>query len=240
MDLLTNSQSTYFIGSMILAIEYLHSLKIIYRDIKPENIMINFKGQLILIDMGTAKILTPKKGMCRTRTILGTPHYMAPEILNQKGYGLNVDLWSIGICLYEFMCGLVPFGEDCEDPFEVYQLLATQPLQYPAYFLKKENRVAKKMIEQLLSRSPDARLGGSFAALKAHQWFDQLDWDQLLEGRVEPPYVPNKRMMISKSDLERQKNMAYPVLEEINKAGNQYQKTQKSSTAQNIDWDKNF
>ena len=105
MDLLDNEQSQYYIGSMILAIEYLHSLKIIYRDIKPENIMIDDKGRLRLIDMGTAKILKSKAGMSRTYTILGTPHYMAPEILVGKGYGLLVDLWSIGICLYEFMCG---------------------------------------------------------------------------------------------------------------------------------------
>jgi len=163
MDLLDNEQSCYYIGSMILAIEYLHSHKIVYRDIKPENIMINELGQLKLIDMGTAKILQTKKGICRTFTILGTPHYMAPEILLGKGYGLLVDLWSIGICLYEFMCGLVPFGEDCEDPYEVYQLISTQALQYPVYFLVKQNKIAKKLIEQLLNRSADARLGGSFA-----------------------------------------------------------------------------
>lgn len=138
--------------------------------------MINEKGHLRLIDMGTAKVLKAKQGMSRTFTILGTPHYMAPEILLGKGYGLLVDLWSIGICLYEFMCGLVPFGEDCEDPYEVYQLISTQSLQYPVYFLVKSNKISKKMIEQLLNRSADARLGGSYAALKAHPWFDTLDW----------------------------------------------------------------
>ena len=81
MDLLDNDQSMFYIGSMILGIEYLHSHKIVYRDIKPENIMINEKGDLRLIDMGTAKVLKAKQGMSRTFTILGTPHYMAPEIL---------------------------------------------------------------------------------------------------------------------------------------------------------------
>lgn len=82
---------------MILAVEYLHKKKIVYRDIKPENIIIDEDGYLKLIDMGTAKVLRSESGICRTSTVLGTPHYMAPEILKGKGYGLNVDLWSIGM-----------------------------------------------------------------------------------------------------------------------------------------------
>jgi len=105
---------------MILAVEYLHNMKIVYRDIKPENIMVDEHGYLKMIDMGTAKILNPKYGVSRTFTIIGTPHYMAPEIINGKGYSFTVDLWSIGVCLYEFMCGYVPFGDDAEDPYDIY------------------------------------------------------------------------------------------------------------------------
>lgn len=74
------------------------------------------------------------------------------------------------------MCGLVPFGEECEDPYEVYQLITAQNLHYPPYFLVKENRISKKMIERLLNKNPDARLGTSYAALKAHPWFETFDW----------------------------------------------------------------
>ena len=84
---------------------------------------------------------------------------------------------SKGVTLYEFMCGYVPFGEDCEDPYEVYKMIADQELSYPTYFVtEKSNKLAKKMMEQLLNRSPDARLGGSYAALRAHPWFENLDW----------------------------------------------------------------
>jgi cGMP-dependent protein kinase len=99
---------------LVLCIEYLHANNIIYRDIKPENIMIDDKGYMKLIDMGTAKFLKGKGG--RTYTIIGTPHYMAPEILSGKGYTYSVDIWSSGICLYEFMCGGVPYAEDADDP----------------------------------------------------------------------------------------------------------------------------
>jgi len=109
LGLLGTYDSQFYIGSMILAIEYLHAQSIIYRDLKPENIMIDdkvklninplkvFQGFMKLIDMGTAKFLKSKQGGGnRTFTIIGTPHYMAPEIITGKGYTLAVDLWSIG------------------------------------------------------------------------------------------------------------------------------------------------
>jgi cGMP-dependent protein kinase len=103
---------------MLLGLEYLHTRQIIYRDIKPENIMVDINGHMYIIDLGTAKILNKaSKHHGRTFTIIGTPHYMAPEVVMGKGYSLSVDLWSVGICLYEFMCGGVPFAEDLEDPF---------------------------------------------------------------------------------------------------------------------------
>lgn len=76
--------------------------------------MVTYQGYPKLVDLGTAKRLKQKN---KTFTIIGTPHYMAPEVLSGKGYGFMVDLWSVGICLYEFMCGYVPFGEDAEDPY---------------------------------------------------------------------------------------------------------------------------
>ena len=82
---------------MILALEYLHSKGVVYRDIKPENAMVNAQGYLKIIDMGTAKIMKSKNLQARTSTIIGTPHYMAPEILSGKGYSFLVDLWSVGI-----------------------------------------------------------------------------------------------------------------------------------------------
>lgn len=133
--------------------------------------MVDEKGYIRLIDMGTAKYLTHRGS--RTYTIIGTPHYMAPEILQGKGYSFPVDLWSIGVCMYEFMCGSVPYAEEAEDPYEIYEEIQKKPLTYPA-FLK--DRKAKKFIEQLLSKTAEIRLGSSYASLKANSWFDQFDW----------------------------------------------------------------
>lgn len=75
---------------------------------------------MYLIDLGTAKPLL-KSRASRTYTIIGTPHYMAPEIIAGKGYTFSVDLWSIGVCMFEFMCGGVPFGEDLDDIYQIYE-----------------------------------------------------------------------------------------------------------------------
>ena len=86
--------------------------------------------------MGTAKILNNKGG--KTFTIIGTPHYMAPEIVTGKGYRQSVDLWSIGICLYEFMCGGVPFAEDLEEPYQIYEEIIKKNLKFPHFFKDKK------------------------------------------------------------------------------------------------------
>ena len=115
IGLLNKFQTQFYSASIMLAVQYLHERKFIYRDIKPENIMVLENGFIKLIDFGTAKAITDK-----TKTIIGTPHYMAPEIILGEGYTFKVDFWSIGICMYEFMCGGVPFGENHEEPMDVY------------------------------------------------------------------------------------------------------------------------
>lgn len=87
---------------------------------------------------------------------------------------------TLGIVLYELMCGKVPFGEECEDPYEVYTLVQKQRLAYPHYFQITENKYAQRFMEQLLNRNPEARKNGSnFASIKANKWFDKFDWVDL-------------------------------------------------------------
>ena len=115
IGLLNKFQTQFYGASIMLAVQYLHERKFIYRDIKPENIMVLGNGFIKLIDFGTAKAITDK-----TKTIIGTPHYMAPEVILGEGYSFAVDFWSIAICMYEFMCGGVPFGENHEEAMDVY------------------------------------------------------------------------------------------------------------------------
>ena len=114
--------------------------------LKPENMMVENNGFLRLIDMGTAKVLKVKQNqMARTFTIIGTPHYMAPEVITGKGYSIMVDIWSLGIVLYEFVCGFVPFGEEAEDPYLIYdEIIKKDVLTYPSYF---KNAKCKHLID---------------------------------------------------------------------------------------------
>ena len=109
-------ETKFYIGSLLVVLDYLQKKLIAHRDIKPSNIMIDSKGYIKLIDFGTAKILTDY-----TNTVIGTPHYIAPEILQGKGYSLSVDFWSVGICMYEIFYGVYPFGNTAKEVIEVYK-----------------------------------------------------------------------------------------------------------------------
>ena len=169
MGLLSDVDSKFYGASLILMMEHLHERDIIYRDLKPENIMVDDEGYLRLIDFGTAKIVHG-----RTYTIVGTPHYMAPEVIMGKGYGLAADMYSIGIILYELICGGVPFGEDEDDPYSIYEKVLEHRLVYPHFV--DPRFPARPIIEQLLNQNPAMRTGGSIDNLKAHKWFKEFDW----------------------------------------------------------------
>jgi len=98
------------------------------------------------------------------------------------------------------MCGKVPFGEDAEDPYDIYKEIIGNSVKYPSFM---KDAKAKKLMEQLLSKVPEARLGSSFAALKGHVFFDHFDWDKLLDRVLKPPYVPPKAKMITEDEIKK-------------------------------------
>jgi cGMP-dependent protein kinase len=106
----------FYIGSLLLVLEYLHKKNISHRDLKPANMMVDQNGYLKLLDFGTSKIITDF-----TYTIIGTPHYIAPEVLQGKGYSLSSDIWSLGICAYEIFFGACPFGNKAYDILDIYK-----------------------------------------------------------------------------------------------------------------------
>jgi cGMP-dependent protein kinase 1 len=120
-----------------------------------------------LIDFGTAKEIKD-----RTATIIGTPHYMAPEVILGEGYTFIIDFWSISICIYEFMCGGVPFGESCDDPMDVYTAIVNNELNFPP-FVKDSG--FKNVMKALLRKNPVSRVG-NLNQIKAHPWFEGFDW----------------------------------------------------------------
>ena len=161
----------------------MHSKDIIYRDLKPENILITKDGYLKLTDFGFAKIIDG-----RTFTLCGTPEYLAPEILLQKGHGKPVDWWCLGILIYEMLVGIDPFSDD--DPMAVYQNILKGKVKFPNCFPKN----AKSLVRHLLVADLAKRYGNLINGvedIKGHRWFKNINWDDIYNKKIDAPYKPN-------------------------------------------------
>ena len=180
IGLLNKEQTQFYVASMLLAINHLHKKKIIYRDIKPENVMVNVKGYIKIIDFGTVKEIED-----RTSTVIGTSHYMAPEITKGEGYSFQVDIWSIAICMYEFFCGKLPFGEDLEDPMDIYRAVCKEELTFPN-FVNDEKYMA--LLHKMLKKNPTQRLW-KLEQIKVDPYFKDFDWNKLISLSYPPPYM---------------------------------------------------
>lgn len=134
-------------------LEALSDRDIVYRDLKPENIMLDAQGYLKLIDFGSAKKLD--SSCLRTFTMVGTPHYMAPEVMRGKGYGVEVDIWALGVILYELVCGYLPFGDNVDNTGDVCKAVLAGHLNFPPELEEK----TRDLIAGLLVLKPQARLG---------------------------------------------------------------------------------
>ena len=173
-------------AEILLALGHLHSLGIIYRDLKPENILLDKDGHVRLTDFGLAKQNIDTNDS-KTYTFCGTPEYLAPEVVTSEGHGRGVDWWSLGTLIYEMMNGLPPFYDP--NMTEMYKKIIHSPLNFPSFF----SASAKDLLSKLLERNPEKRLGSGetdVEEIKAHPFFESIDWDQLYKREVETPFKP--------------------------------------------------
>ena len=180
---LKNEDAKLYAAQVTLMFEYLHSKDFVYRDLKPENLLIDRGGYLKLTDFGFAKKIEG-----RTYTLCGTPEYLAPEILLQKGHGKPVDWWCLGILIYEMIVGIDPFSDD--EPMAVYQNILRGKIKFPSSFPKD----AKSLVKHLLVADLGKRYGNlkrGVNDIKDHRWFKNIEWKKILERKVKAPYLPN-------------------------------------------------
>jgi serine/threonine protein kinase len=172
----------FYAAPVILAFELMHSKSIVYRDLKPENLILDSDGYIKVCDFGLAKVVTD-----RTWTLCGTPDYLAPEIILSKGHDRAVDYWATGILIYEMCAGFVPYYSD--DPMEVYQLILGGDLKFPSHF----SRACMDLCSKLLHQNQAKRLGNMKNGVKdiiKHKWFSGFDWGGLLSKKLTPPIQP--------------------------------------------------
>ena len=175
-------ETQFYIGSMLLMLEYLQKKFIAHRDIKPANIMIDTNGYLKMIDFGTAKVLIDY-----TSTVIGTPHYIAPEILQGKGYSLSCDFWSVGICMYEIFYGIYPFGNSANEVIEIYKEILYKDISFPNDNAKFTN--LNNFCKDLLNKKVNLRIC-NVSNLKTKSFFDNFDFEELKDFKIQPPFLP--------------------------------------------------
>jgi len=177
-----NERACFYAAEICLGIAHLHSAGIIYRDLKPENLLLDTNGHIKITDFGLSK--EGLQDNQRTKTFCGTPEYLAPEVLEGKSYTKAVDWWSVGTLIFEMLTGLPPFY--CDDVQKMYTMKLTAELTVPDYV----DEAAKDIIQRFLDRNPDTRLK-DLEEIKGHPWFSWIDWDLLFRKEMEPPYIPH-------------------------------------------------
>jgi len=188
--------SKFYAAQVAGAFAHCHSKNIIHRDLKPENILMCQNGYSKLTDFGFAKIIEPGT---RTYTLCGTPEYIAPEVLLNKGHGKPVDWWTLGILIYEMIVGQPPFCD--EDPMGIYQKILAGKIYFPKYFDKNAKALVKKLLTADLSKRYGNLKDGSDDILK-HKWFSSLDWQKLEKLEVPAPYKPTMKDETDVSNFE--------------------------------------
>ncbi|CEH15148.1 serine threonine kinase [Ceraceosorus bombacis] len=185
----------FYIATLVLAIDHLHQQKIIYRDLKPENLLLDSRGYTKITDFGFAKRVDG-----RTWTLCGTPEYLAPEIIESKGHSAAVDWWALGILMYEMLAGFPPFFDN--HPFGTYEKILKAPLVFPSHI----DAVSRDLIRQLLNRDVSKRLGnlrGGAEDVKNHFWFHGVDWSALEAGQLQAPIIPRRSKVGSTENFSK-------------------------------------
>ncbi|XP_055324967.1 serine/threonine-protein kinase N isoform X5 [Sitodiplosis mosellana] len=206
-DVFNEPRAVFYAACVVLGLQYLHESKIIYRDLKLDNLLLDTEGYVKIADFGLCK-----EGMGygdRTGTFCGTPEFLAPEVLTETSYTRAVDWWGLGVLIFEMLVGESPFPGDDEE--EVFDSIVNDEVRYPR-FLSLE---AIAIMRRLLRKNPERRLGSSerdAEDVKKQAFFRHILWDDLLLRKVKPPFVPTIRHMEDVSNFDEEFTSEKPHL----------------------------
>jgi len=188
---LSEQAARFYAATVVYAFTTIHSQKIAYRDLKPENLVMDSEGFVKLVDFGLAKQLLSGK----TWTLCGTPDYLAPEIILNEGHDLAVDYWALGILIFEMVVGSPPFYGD--DPMEVYEKILSGNPSMPSTFTRNLSDLIKKLLRSQQAKRLGNTRGGTASVVK-HKWFSTFEWALLESGEAKPPFKPT---VVSREDV---------------------------------------
>jgi len=179
----TEERSRFYAAEIALGLEHVHNCNIIYRDLKPENLLLDSDGHIRITDFGLSKENVTEDDV---KSFCGTPEYLAPEVLKRQKYGKAVDWWSLGTLLYEMICGLPPFYDRNRE--RMYKKILGAELRFPSHMEPEARSICRGM----LTRDPIERLGYRGAQeVKSHPFFASINFDNLYHLKIEPPFKPS-------------------------------------------------
>lgn len=179
--------ATFYAANILEGLSHMHRRNIIYRDLKPENVLLDSEGYTVIVDLGFAKIIKDK-----TYTFCGTPLYLAPEIIMQKGHNKGADHWSWGVLLYEMIVGMTPFYDGIVDQMGLFKNIVKCKMEFPSGF-NEVSFYSRDLIKRMLTVNPNDRLGSFVNAendIKCHPFFKDIDWKKLCKKELKVPFKP--------------------------------------------------
>lgn len=215
----SEKHAKFYVAGTVFAFEHLHSLKIIYRDLKPENLLLNEEGQVKLTDMGLAKVVVGK-----TYTTCGTPDYFAPEVIKGTGHTHAVDWWALGILTYELLAGQPPF--QAASPMATYKLI--QEGIKKVQFSTSVGGDCAALVKSLCEKDPAERLAmrkDGAANIKKHKWYKSFDWEKMEKCQLPAPYKPHVKGKTDAANFSARKEDMPPSVDYVD---------------DNSGWDKDF
>ncbi|KAL3042097.1 hypothetical protein OYC64_020113 [Pagothenia borchgrevinki] len=206
-SIFTEKQARFYSSCVLLGLEFLHQNKIVYRDLKLDNLLMDADGFVRIADYGLCK--EDMGHGDRTTTFCGTPEFLAPEVLTDNNYTRSVDWWGLGVLIYEMLVGESPFPGDDEE--EVFDSIVNDDVCFPR-FLSPD---AVSLMQKLLQKAPEMRLGGGegdASEIKRHKFFQGMDWSALLAKKLKPPFLPVIRALKDVSNFDEEFTRLKPVL----------------------------
>ena len=188
---LRNLYEVSFFGAILFCVlNYLQTKRILHRDLKPENLMIGKNGYLKVIDFGIAKDLNANNDKNKHFSIVGTTHYIAPEVIEGKHYSFGIDYWAVGVVLYEIFYGFVPFGFNSKDQMKIYKEIKEKKIHFPVNEFDAEKfENFNNLIKMLLNKNPKQRLN-NFKNVKNHCFFKDFNFDDVLNFKMKSVFIP--------------------------------------------------